>query len=37
MNYTGATGSKEEFMLLGKFVAEGHYKKTRFTQYQPAA
>lgn len=34
MNYTGATGSKEEFMLLGKFVAEGHYKKTRFTRFK---
>lgn len=34
MNYTGATGSKEEFILLGKFVAEGHYKKTRFTRFK---
>jgi len=34
MNYTGATGSKDEFMLLGKFVAEGHYKKTRFTRFK---
>lgn len=32
--YTGATSGVEEFMLLGKFVAEGHYKDTNFTKYK---
>ncbi|HHJ20031.1 MAG TPA: thioredoxin [Gammaproteobacteria bacterium] len=33
-SYTGATGSKKEFLLLGKFVAEGHYKHSSFTKYK---
>lgn len=32
--YTGATRDTQEFMLLGKFVAEGHYKDKKFTQYK---
>lgn len=32
--YTGATSGPEEFMLLGKFVAEGHYKRTNFTKFK---
>lgn len=32
--YTGATGTPEEFMLLGKYVAEGHYKDMPFTKYK---
>ncbi len=32
--YTGATRDAKEFMLLGKFVAEGHYKTKRFTQFK---
>ncbi len=32
--YTGAVGSKEEFLLLGRFVAEGHYRKMRFTRFK---
>lgn len=34
--YTGAAGSPEEFMLLGKYVAEGHYKTMKFTKYKRA-
>ncbi len=34
MRYTGAVGDKAEFMLLGKFVAEGHYRTMRFTRYK---
>ncbi len=34
MRYTGAVGGKAEFLLLGKFVAEGHYKTMRFTRYK---
>ncbi len=33
-SYTGATGSAEEFLLLGKFVTEGHYKTSRFTKFK---
>lgn len=36
VRYTGATSSAEEFMLLGEFVADGHYKKSRFTRYKRA-
>lgn len=32
--FTGKTSSIDEFMLLGKFVAEGHYKNMRFIQYK---
>ena len=32
--YTGRTSGIEEFMLMGKFIAEGHYKDQRFTQYK---
>ncbi len=32
--HTGRTSDTEEFMLMGKFVAEGHYNKTRFTRYK---
>ena len=32
--FIGATSSTEEFMLLGKYVAEGHYKKMPFTRYK---
>lgn len=32
--YTGATGTPEEFMLLGKYVAEGHYKNMPFTKFK---
>ncbi len=32
--YTGATRSPEEFMLLGKFVAEGLYQETNFVRYK---
>ncbi len=34
MRYTGATKDAEEFMLLGKFVVEQHYKKTNFVKYK---
>lgn len=34
VRYTGPTKTKDEFMLLGKFVAEGHYKTTKFTRYK---
>lgn len=32
--YTGATSGVEEFMLLGAYVAEGHYASTTFTKYK---
>ena len=34
MRYTGATTGIEEFMWLGKFVAEGKYKEMRFAKYK---
>lgn len=34
--YTGAAGSPEEFMLLGKYIVEGHYKTMKFTKYKRA-
>ncbi len=32
--HTGKTSGVDEFMLMGKFVAEGHYQKTSFTRYK---
>lgn len=32
--YTGATGDADEFLLMGKFIADGEYKNMRFTQYK---
>jgi len=32
--YTGATSSKEEFMLLGEYVVNDHYKQTSFTRFK---
>lgn len=32
--YIGATRDADEFMLLGTYVAEGHYKDTSFQQYK---
>lgn len=32
--HTGRTADVEEFMLMGKFVAEGHYKNSRFTRFK---
>lgn len=32
--HTGRTSSMDEFMLMGRFVAEGHYKKTRFIRFK---
>ncbi len=34
MRYTGRTSSKEEFMLLGRYVVEGAYKSTKFSRYK---
>jgi thioredoxin-related protein len=34
VRYTGATKNAEEFLLLGRFVVEGHYKTTNFTRYK---
>lgn len=34
VRYIGKTSGIDEFMLLGRFVAEGTYKKTRFTRYK---
>ena len=34
MRYTGATKNAEEFMLLGNFVVEQHYKTTNFVKYK---
>lgn len=35
--YTGPTKDKAEFLLLGKYVAEGAYAKQPFTQYKQQA
>lgn len=32
--YTGALKNAEDFLLLGRFVAEGHYKDTRFSKFR---
>lgn len=32
--YTGATRDAGEFMLLGHYVVDGHYKETTFTRYK---
>ncbi len=32
--FTGATSGVDEFMWLGEFVAEGHYKAMPFTKYK---
>jgi len=34
VRYTGATSSKAEFMLLGEYVLNQHYKTTSFTRYK---
>ena len=34
MRYTGALKNAHDFMLLGKFVVEGHYKNGRFNRYR---
>jgi thioredoxin-related protein len=34
--HTGATRDAETFMALGRFVAEGHWKTTRFDQFHTA-
>ncbi|MCF6211056.1 MAG: thioredoxin family protein [Gammaproteobacteria bacterium] len=34
MRYTGATSGVEEFLWLGEFIAEAHYKTLRFTKYK---
>ena len=32
--YTGATSDADEFMLLGKYVVDEHYKETSFVRYK---
>ncbi|MDH5784733.1 MAG: thioredoxin family protein [Chromatiales bacterium] len=32
--HTGKTSGIDEFMLMGEFVAEGHYRDTTFTRYK---
>ncbi|MCW8828188.1 MAG: thioredoxin family protein [Gammaproteobacteria bacterium] len=32
--HTGKTSDVEEFLLMGRFVAEEHYKKTRFVRFK---
>jgi thioredoxin-related protein len=32
--FTGATSGVEEFLWLGEFVADGHYKETNFNRYK---
>ncbi len=34
MTYTGATRDKDEFLLIGRFVAEGHYKNMDFIRFK---
>lgn len=33
--YTGATRDAAEFMVLGRYVAEGHWRKKSFAEYYP--
>jgi len=32
--HTGRTADAQEFMLMGRYVAEGHYKQLRFTKFK---
>ena len=32
--FSGAPGSREEYLLLGEFVAEGHYRTGDFPAYR---
>jgi len=32
--YTGRTRNVEEFLLMGRYVADGHYKSTSFTRFK---
>jgi len=34
VKYTGPTSGVEEFMWLGEYVVEGHFKNMRFTKYK---
>lgn len=34
--YTGRTSGVEEFLLLGRYVAEGHYRTTSFNRFKRA-
>jgi len=34
VRFTGATSSVEEFMWLGEFYLDGHYKNTNFTKFK---
>lgn len=34
--FTGATNTADEFMWLGEFVVDGHYKSTNFSRYKRA-
>ena len=34
VRYTGATRNAEEFLWLGEFVVEGHYRSKRFTAFK---
>ncbi len=36
MRFTGRSGSIGEFLLLGQFVADEEYKKTKFSKYKRA-
>lgn len=35
--YVGATGDAQEFLQLGRYVAEGHWRKMSFAEYFPAS
>jgi len=32
--HTGKTSGVDEFMLMGEYIVDGHYKKTSFTRYK---
>ncbi len=36
MRFTGRTSSAEEFLLLGQFIVDKEYKKTKFSKYKRA-
>ena len=36
VRYTGATRDADEFLWLGEFVADNHYRNTNFTRFKRA-
>ncbi len=36
VRYTGVTRDADEFLWLGEFVADNHYRSTKFTRFKRA-